>query len=200
MRYTIKYKEAEGQPNKKRLSREGKNMSYKISRRKFMKVSAAAAAAAAMVSLTGCVPADTTPAAPSAPPFGKVQTIANGIEVNFKKTELYKGTYLAFIDVTIPQGYLKGNDSIYMKPSDFSAKLDGKDVAAGQISVTYGGAPWSKVDDRGLRTYSGDSRKFLIKVTGPAGASKLQVSYTFEKGEVKETATAEGDVSAETAQ
>ena len=56
-------------------------MSYKISRRKFMKVSAAAAAAAAMVSLTGCVPADTNPAAPSAPPFGKVQTIADGIAV-----------------------------------------------------------------------------------------------------------------------
>ena len=84
-------------------------MSYKISRRRFIKASAATAMAAAMVSLTGCVPADTTPAAPSAPPFGKVQTIANGIEVNFKETEFYKGKYLAFIDVTIPQGVLERN-------------------------------------------------------------------------------------------
>lgn len=175
-------------------------MSYKISRRRFIKVSAATAMAAAMVSLTGCVPADTTPAAPSAPPFGKVQTIANGIEVNFKETEFYRGKYLAFIDVTIPQGYLNGIDSIYMKPSDFSAKLDGKDVAAGQIKVTYGGVPWSEVSDSGLRTYNGDSRKFCIKVTGDAGASKLQVSYTFKYGEIEETATAEGDVSTKTAQ
>lgn len=200
MRYTIKYKEAEGQPNKKRLSREGKNMSYKISRRKFMKVSAAAAAAAAMVSLTGCVPADTTPAAPSAPPFGKVQTIANGIEVNFKKTELYKGTYLAFIDVTIPKGYLGEGRSIIFKKSDFSVKLDGKDVAAERFNVKVGPAPnWSNIEGMNCRVYQGTTN-FWVQVTGPAGASKLQVSYTFEKGEVKETATAEGDVSAETAQ
>lgn len=198
MRYTIKYKEAEGQPNKKRLSREGKNMSYKISRRKFMKVSAAAAAAAAMVSLTGCVPADTTPAAPSAPPFNKKQTIANGIEVNFKKTELYKGTYLAFIDVTIPKGYLGEGRSIIFKKSDFSVKLDGKDVEAERFNVKIGPAPnWS--DAMPYRVYQGTTN-FRVQVTGPAGASKLQVSYTFQKGEVKETATAEGDVSAETAQ
>lgn len=198
MRYTIKYKEAEGQPNKKQLSREGKNMSYKISRRKFMKVSAAAAAAAAMVSLTGCVPADTTPAAPSAPPFGKVQTIANGIEVNFKTTELYKGTYLAFIDVTIPKGYLGEGRSIIFKKSDFSVKLDGKDVAAERFNVKVGPAPyWS--DAMPYRVYQGTTY-FWVQVTGPAGASKLQVSYTFKYGEVKETATAEGDVSAETAQ
>ena len=198
MRYTIKYKEAEGQPNKKQLSREGKNMSYKISRRKFMKVSAAAAAAAAMVSLTGCVPADTTPAAPSAPPFGKVQTIANGIKVNFERTELYKGTYLAFIDVTIPKGYLGEGRSIIFKKSDFSVKLDGKDVAAERFNVKVGPAPyWS--DAMPYRVYQGTTY-FWVQVTGPAGASKLQVSYTFKYGEVKETATAEGDVSAETAQ
>ena len=198
MRYTIKYKEAEGQPNKKRLSREGKNMSYKISRRKFMKVSAAAAAAAAMVSLTGCVPADTTPAAPSAPPFGKVQTIANGIEVNFIKTELDKGKYHAFIDVTIPKGYLGEGRSIIFKKSDFSVKLDGKDVAAERFNVKIGPKPnWS--DAMPYRVYK-DTTNFWVQVTGPAGASKLQVSYTFQYGEVKETATAEGDVSAETAQ
>ena len=173
-------------------------MSYKISRRKFMKVSAAAAAAAAMVSLTGCVPADTTPAAPSAPPFGKVQTIANGIEVNFKKTELYKGTYLAFIDVTIPKDYLGEGRSIIFKKSDFSVKLDGKDVEAERFNVKVGPAPyWS--DAMPYRVYKGTTN-FWVQVTGPAGASKLQVSYTFKYGEVKETATAEGDVSAKTAQ
>ena len=173
-------------------------MSYKISRRKFMKVSAAAAAAAAMVSLTGCVPADTTPAAPSAPPFGKVQTIANGIEVNFKKTELYNGKYLAFIDVTIPKGYLGEGRSIIFKKSDFSVKLDGKDVEAERFNVKVGPAPnWS--DAMPYRVYQGTTN-FWVQVTGPAGASKLQVSYTFKYGEVKETATAEGDVSAKTAQ
>ena len=198
MRYTIKYKEAEGQPNKKRLSREGKNMSYKISRRKFMKVSAATAMAAAMVSLTGCVPADTTPAAPSAPPFGKEQTIANGIKVNFKRTELDKGKYHAFIDVTIPKGYLGEGRSIIFKKSDFSVKLDGKDVEAERFNVKVGPAPyWS--DAMPYRVYQGTTN-FWVQVTGPAGASKLQVSYTFKYGEVKETATAEGDVSAKTAQ
>lgn len=199
MRYTIKYKEAEGQPNKKRLSREGKNMSYKISRRKFMKVSAAAAAAAAMVSLTGCVPADTTPAAPSAPPFGKEQTIANGIKVNFKRTELDKGKYHAFIDVTIPKDYLGEGRSIIFKKSDFSVKLDGKDVAAERFKVKVGPKEWSDIEGMNCRVYK-DTTNFWVQVTGPAGASKLQVSYTFKYGEVKETATAEGDVSAKTAQ
>ena len=173
-------------------------MSYKISRRKFMKVSAAAAAAAAMVSLTGCVPADTTPAAPSAPPFNKAQTIANGIEVYFKKTELDKGKYHAFIDVTIPKGYLGEGRSIIFKKSDFSVKLDGKDVEAERFNVKVGPAPyWS--DAMPYRVYQGTTN-FWVQVTGPAGASKLQVSYTFKYGEVQETATAEGDVSAETAQ
>lgn len=199
MRYTIKYKEAEGQPNKKRLSREGKNMSYKISRRKFMKVSAAAAAAAAMVSLTGCVPADTTPAAPSAPPFGKEQTIANGIKVNFKRTELDKGKYHAFIDVTIPKDYLGEGRSIIFKKSDFSVKLDGKDVEAERFNVKVGPKEWSDIEGMNCRVYQGTT-KFWVQVTGPAGASKLQVSYTFKNGEVQETATAEGDVSAKTAQ
>lgn len=175
-------------------------MSYKISRRRFIKVSAATAMAAAMVSLTGCVPADTTPAAPSAPPFGKVQTIANGIEVNFKETELYRGQYLAFIDVTIPNDYLKAGDSIIFTKSNFSVKLDGKDVAAEQFRVKVGPAPnWSDIEYMNCRVYNG-TKNFWVQVTGDAGASKLQVSYTFKYGEIEETATAEGDVSTKTAQ
>lgn len=175
-------------------------MSYKISRRRFIKASAATAMAAAMVSLTGCVPADTTPSVPSAPPFGKVQTIANGIEVNFKETQLYKRKQQAFIDVTIPNDYLKAGESIIFKKSDFSVKLDGKDVAAEQFKVAVGPAPiWSDIEYMNCRVYKGTTN-FRVQVTGPAGASKLQVSYTFKYGEIEETATAEGDVSTETAQ
>lgn len=174
-------------------------MSYKLSRRRFIKLSAAAAMAAAAFSLTGCDSSSSTPTAPDIPPFGKTQTIAGGIVVNFKETQFYQNwsKYQAFVDVTIPADYLKPSESIYIKPSDFSAKLDGKDIPSNQLEVHFGPGPnWSKLSDTGLRTYSNTTQNFRIQLAGPVGASKLQVSYTFKYGDVEETATAEGDVSA----
>ena len=101
--------------------------------------------------------------------------------------------------MTIPKDYLGEGRSIIFKKSDFSVKLDGKDVAAEQFKVAVGPKEWSDIDYMNCRVYQGTTN-FRVQVTGPAGASKLQVSYTFKYGEVKETATAEGDVSAKTAQ
>ena len=170
-------------------------MSHKFSRRRFMKLSAAAAMAAATFSLTGCDSSSLTPTAP-VPPFGKTQTIAGGVEVNFKTTQLYGGKYQAFVDVTIPSDYFaSASDYVCIKTSDFSAKLDGKELESSQYKVTLGPNPWSSISDTGLRTYNNTgTRQFRIEVTAPAGASKLQVSYTFKHGDVEETATAEGDI------
>lgn len=66
--------------------------------------------------------------------------------------------------------------------------------------MAFGPAPeWSDIGHMNYRVYKGTTN-FRVRVTGPAGASKLQVSYTFKHGEIEETATAEGDVSTKTAQ